>query len=124
MFLWEEIQKLARAHHIEDPLDSTGSFERFLKFWWCQKYNRPLKDPLLDQYTLEELTYEWLRYIYLQPENDPKKQLEKELDTSEEDEWIKARMAQLRANVAEAKPPTPEVEPMDIPEVPDISTKF
>jgi len=27
--------------------------------WWSQNYNRPLKDPLLLSYTLEELIYEY-----------------------------------------------------------------
>jgi hypothetical protein len=27
--------------------------------WWCTHYNKPLKDPLLQQYTLEELAYEY-----------------------------------------------------------------
>lgn len=31
----------------------------FLKSWWSTTYNRPLKDPLLESYTLEELLYEF-----------------------------------------------------------------
>lgn len=31
----------------------------FLMNWWCSYYNRPLKDPLLQQYTTEELAYEY-----------------------------------------------------------------
>lgn len=31
----------------------------FLKSWWSNTYNRPLKDPLLESYTLEELLYEF-----------------------------------------------------------------
>jgi len=31
----------------------------FLKSWWSKTYNRPLKDPLLLSYTLEELLYEF-----------------------------------------------------------------
>lgn len=31
----------------------------FLKSWWCTTYNRPLKDPVLESYTLEELLYEF-----------------------------------------------------------------
>lgn len=31
----------------------------FLKSWWSNLYNRPLKDPLLESYTLEELLYEF-----------------------------------------------------------------
>lgn len=31
----------------------------FLKSWWSNIYNRPLKDPILESYTLEELLYEF-----------------------------------------------------------------
>jgi len=31
----------------------------YLKSWWSKEYGRPLKDPLLDAYTLEELVYEY-----------------------------------------------------------------
>ena len=31
----------------------------YLMNWWCNHYNRPLKDPLLQQYTTEELAYEY-----------------------------------------------------------------
>lgn len=31
----------------------------FLRSWWSRTYNRPLKDPLLLTYTLEELLYEF-----------------------------------------------------------------
>lgn len=31
----------------------------FLQSWWSRVYNRPLKDPLLQSYTIEELLYEF-----------------------------------------------------------------
>lgn len=31
----------------------------YLKSWWSKTYNRPLKDPLLQEYTFEELLYEF-----------------------------------------------------------------
>lgn len=54
----ESIKKLctynARAElHTEDQL------LLFLQSWWSRTYNRPLKDPLLLTYTLEELLYEF-----------------------------------------------------------------
>lgn len=33
--------------------------ELFLKSWWSKTYNRPLKDPLLESYTIQELLYEF-----------------------------------------------------------------
>lgn len=31
----------------------------FLQSWWSKAYNRPLKDPLLQSYTIHELLYEY-----------------------------------------------------------------
>lgn len=31
----------------------------FLKSWWSKQYDRPLKDPVLESYTLYELLYEF-----------------------------------------------------------------
>ena len=31
----------------------------FLRSWWSKTYNRPLKDPILESYTLYELLYEY-----------------------------------------------------------------
>jgi hypothetical protein len=33
--------------------------ELSLRSWWSKTYNRPLKDPLLDTYTIYELLYEY-----------------------------------------------------------------
>lgn len=33
-----------------------------LQWWWCRQYNRPLKDPLLQEYTLEELQIEYFMF--------------------------------------------------------------
>lgn len=40
-------------------LDTEFSQLLFLRSWWSKYYNRPLKDPLLQEYTLEELYYEY-----------------------------------------------------------------
>jgi hypothetical protein len=34
--------------------------EEWLQRWWCNKFNRPRKDPLLAEYTYDELLMEWL----------------------------------------------------------------
>lgn len=39
-----------------------------LQWWWCKHYHRPLKDPLLQEYTIEELQIEHLMYLI---EEDP-----------------------------------------------------
>ena len=40
----------------------------WLERWWCKKYNRPSKDPLLGEYTKEELMIEYLQDVI---EQDP-----------------------------------------------------
>lgn len=51
--------------------------------WWCRKYNRPLKDPLLLSYTPDELAYEYFLHIEIQ--NAAEEQVELETDKIEED---------------------------------------
>lgn len=133
---WSAVSSIAKAHHMEDPTGSVESFTRFLKWWWCRTFTRPLKDPLLQQYTLNELCYEFLRYYYLNPENDPRKQLEAQTVVEDEEAWIKSMMAKI--------PPQKPLEPILKAEAPvatsedqaiqdqlnslanlgDISTKF
>jgi hypothetical protein len=38
---------------------SLESLDAFLKSWWSNTYNRPLKDPLLQEYNTYELLYEF-----------------------------------------------------------------
>lgn len=45
-------------------LASEEEFVGFLCRWWCGKYNRPYKDPLLLSYTVEELFLEFYECIY------------------------------------------------------------
>lgn len=40
-------------------VEDQDTLELFLKSWWSRQYNRPLKDPLLQQYTVYELLYEY-----------------------------------------------------------------
>lgn len=54
----------------------------FLKSWWSSTYNRPLKDPLLESYTLEELLYEF--YDKIEREKAREERSTKEADKMEE----------------------------------------
>lgn len=54
----------------------------FLTSWWSRTYNRPLKDPLLKEYSLEELLYEF--YDRIEREKAATEQAEKEDDKIEE----------------------------------------
>lgn len=54
----------------------------FLKSWWSNTYNRPLKDPLLESYTLEELLYEF--YDKIERQKAAEERVEQEADKMEE----------------------------------------
>lgn len=47
------------AYNARADLTTEHQMTLFLKSWWSSTYNRPLKDPLLESYTLEELLYEF-----------------------------------------------------------------
>lgn len=51
----------------------------WLQRWWCKKYNRPRKDPLLNEYTLEELMIEYLEDLI---ELEPQQEFSHEVQTS------------------------------------------
>lgn len=131
-FHWEEIRKLAMAHQLEEPTSSTEALLRFLRWWWCSTYNKPLKDPLLMSYTADELTYEFLRHYYAKPENDPKKKIEAEQAAKDDEEWI-AKMLQKNAagasvqddNQSESQEKLEEPRAnAEMPALPEISAKF
>lgn len=54
----EAIRELA-ARNARAELNDEVQLKLFLQSWWSKVYNRPLKDPLLQTYTLEELLYEF-----------------------------------------------------------------
>lgn len=54
----------------------------FLKSWWSNLYNRPLKDPLLESYTLEELLYEF--YDKMERQKAAEERIVKDADKMEE----------------------------------------
>lgn len=47
-----------------------------LQRWFCKKYNRPMKDPLLAEYTPEELMIEYLMDVI---ENDPAEEFPRDI---------------------------------------------
>lgn len=55
--------------HIIRPVKTEADMLRFLRAWWCRTYSRPYKDPLLLEYTFEDLLVEYLDVHY---RNDPK----------------------------------------------------
>jgi len=70
----------------------------FLSNWWCNKWNRPLKDPLLAEYTLEELIYEF--HSFREYDKASEERLQQEADRIEDDKYD-AQMAVIEAMEAE-----------------------
>lgn len=62
----------------------------FLRHWWSETYNRPLKDPILDSYTIEELTYEY--YDKIERRKAAEDAIEEESDRME-DEALESNLA-------------------------------
>jgi hypothetical protein len=78
----ESIKKIA-SYNARADLDSEEQLLLFLQSWWSRTYNRPLKDPLLLSYTLEELLYEF--YDRIERTKAEAERLEREDDKIEED---------------------------------------
>lgn len=74
--------------------------------WWSRKYNRPLKDPILLSYSIEELSYEY--HIHNEIEKAAEEQVNYEADKIEEEkekaaaDWA-AQMEEEEAQAAQAK---------------------
>ena len=73
----ESIHRLA-YHNARAELNSEEQLLMYLQSWWSRTYNRPLKDPLLKTYTLEELIYEF--YDRIERQKAQQEQLEQEGD--------------------------------------------
>jgi hypothetical protein len=129
----DAIQSIAKAHHLEEPTQDAETFMRFLEWWWCRTFNRPMKDPLLKSYTPDELLYEFLRHFYMNPEHDPRKEIEAKHTHADEEEWIRKMLAQ-GDKVTPEKPkskPTKKKAPIKKAkrkakhrDLPEVSTRF
>jgi hypothetical protein len=71
------------AYNARAPITSEHQITLFLKSWWSSTYNRPLKDPLLESYTLEELLYEF--YDKMERQKAAEERVAKDADKIEED---------------------------------------
>jgi hypothetical protein len=83
---------------ITKPVRTEPDMVRYLRSWFCRHYNRPYKDPLLEQYTLEELLSEYLDVYY---RNNPKA-LEAETEEGKksakaDDKWLEKMMEQAQS---------------------------
>jgi hypothetical protein len=82
--------------------------------WWSRKYTRPLKDPLLQEYTIEELLYEF--HIHDARDNAYSEYLELETDKIEEEkeqetmDWIEEEERKEREALEAARKTTEEAD--------------
>lgn len=78
----------------------------FLKSWWSRHYTRPMKDPILESYTLHELLYEY--YDKIERTALSEELFELEADKIEEDkeqeavDWAEEEDRKEREAAAEA----------------------
>jgi hypothetical protein len=89
-----------------------------MRAWWSKYYSRPLKDPLLDSYTLEELLYEYHDIVYRKEaeEKEVKElndkieddKLDATLKWAEEDERLEAELAAQEELLSKGLGPQPE----------------
>jgi hypothetical protein len=78
----KSIRKLA-AHNARASLNKEEYLLLFLQSWWSRLYNRPLKDPILQSYTLEDLLYEY--YDRIERQIVAEERLEEEADKIEDE---------------------------------------
>jgi exoribonuclease R len=113
----DAIKQLA-THNARAELNNEEQLLLFLQSWWSRTYNRPLKDPILLSYTLEELLYEF--YDRIERTKAEQERLDQEDVKIEEDkdkaneDWAEKmerleREAEMRA---QANPPQ---KPIDDP---------
>lgn len=120
----DQIKKLA-AYNARAPLDTEEQLQLFLQSWWSRTYNKPLKDPILLSYTLEELIYEF--YDRIERTKADQERLEQEdvkmeVDKEKADEdWAERmereeREAEMRAQGKESSEPIqdPTKDPANI----------
>lgn len=116
----DAIKKLA-AHNARASLDTDESILLFLQSWWSRTYNRPLKDPTLLTYTLEELLYEF--YDRIERSKAEQERLEQEDVKIEEDrdkvneDWAeKMEREELEAEMRKSSEPIldPTKDPTNI----------
>lgn len=65
----------------------------YLRAWWCNYYKRPTKDPLLKEYTFEELLVEYYEQSLLNNSEEYKKMeafwiRENDVGDMTDDEWV------------------------------------
>lgn len=76
----------------ERSVEDEESLTRFLRSWWCQRYSKPFKDPMLLDYSVEELLWEYLETNYRADPVAAKEAKEAVKRTEEDEDWLKKQM--------------------------------
>ena len=95
----------------------------FLTSWWSRTYNRPLKDPLLKEYTFEELLYEFHDRIEREKAtHESAEQQDDKIEEAKEKEaldWAeleeKKELEELAKKKGHDGPTTPVLDPLKDP---------
>ena len=82
--VFDQIKHIAKSHAFE-KLNTQDSIMLYIQSWWSKQYSRPLKDPILQSYTYEELLYEYFDTI--ERESAAKKAVEEDV-IGEEDKIL------------------------------------
>ena len=114
------------AYNARADLDDEHQLLLFLQSWWSKTYNKPLKDPVLASYTIEELIYEFYDRIEREKAAEERVQSESDrieeakeksvLDWVEEEEKKEATASLVNNDVSESGEPTEEANPTENPE--------
>lgn len=92
--LVSDIRKIA-LHNVDVSPRDEQSLLSYLKRWWCVYYKRPYKDPLLLEYSFEELLLEYFEILYfVSDEEKQKAKVEEYIEESEgeDEEWLREEM--------------------------------
>lgn len=125
ILLVENIKALA-AQNARASVTDDYQLWQFLKSWWSSHYNRPQKDPLLAEYTLEELLYEYFDIIERQKASEEKansnndkiedEKRQKDLDWAEKMEQEEAELEKRKAQASIMEKQIDSVLPKEIVE--------
>ena len=83
------------AKSIKQPLKNLEDIRSFLARWWCRYYKKPYKCTEIQEYTVEELLYEYFDIYYSTNPEELDKFLNDDLDdetVKEDEDWVKEQM--------------------------------
>jgi hypothetical protein len=120
--LAEYIRKIA-AHNARTSLNDDKQLLLFMQSWWSKLYNRPLKDPLLLTYTLEELLYEFYDKIERSSAEEERSHKDETLTEEAKEKDVMDWIAEEERREAQANTPKVQSEKKSASVAPTDPTK-